>query len=105
MFHPCQVCSKSILSRYTLCITCLSDKASKEAKKMKGAKKLTKESCPTCGSMDLITLEQRLASTCSFCGESCSCKWGESVGMKQAAAELKMAGKNPKKLCCKNIDC
>ena len=47
IFHPCQVCSKSILSLYTLCITCLSDKASKEAKK------LTKESCPTCGSTDV----------------------------------------------------
>ena len=105
MFHPCQVCTKSILSRYTLCITCLSDKVSKESKKMKAAKKLTKESCPTCGSTDIITMCQRLASTCSLCGESCSCNFGQYVGMKQAAEELKMAGKNPKKLCCKNIDC
>ena len=99
-FHPCESCSQSILSRFTLCMSCLSNKVKKDSRKLK-----LDESCPTCGSTDLITLAQRLAATCSFCGENCSCDWGESVGMKQALVELKMAGKNPKKLCCRNIDC
>lgn len=108
MFHSCQICSKSILTRYSLCIPCLSDKVSKEAKLAKKLKSI-KDSCSTCGSTDLITLAQRLASMCSFCGShtpGCyGCESGESVGMKQAVVELKMAGKNPKKLCCRNIDC
>lgn len=103
MFHPCEICSKSILSRFTLCMSCLSNKVKKDM--TMNRIKSTKESCSKCGSTDLISLAHRLAATCSFCGESCSCNFGESVGMKQATTELKMAGKNPKKLCCRNMNC